>query len=204
MRNAGSVRQPCGLSAHALGAALVLAGASAGMPAQAQSTATPTPPVREVSSKVLALDPSRGSGVYPVYASSDLQAGSAAGRLAFVVVHGRLRNASDYFITGTQLAATAGAKAPGGGSTATIVVAPQFLNQVRRDKITLQPHGQLHHREFRDVSLSHDDTPGGGRGALRRDQYMEIRIKGPAAICRRSRRDRHDFCGAGYHVVVGR
>ena len=130
MRNAGSVRQPCGLSAHALGAALVLAGASAGMPAQAQSTTTPTPPVREVSSKLLALDPSRGSGIYPVYASSDLQAGSAAGRLALVVVHGRLRNASDYFITGTELAATAGAKAPGGGSTATIVVAPQFLDQV--------------------------------------------------------------------------
>jgi hypothetical protein len=78
----------------------------------------------------LALDPSRGSGVYPVYASADLPAGSAAGRLALVVVHGRLRNASDYFITGTQLAGTAGARAAGGTSTATIVVAPQFLNQV--------------------------------------------------------------------------
>jgi hypothetical protein len=130
MRNAGSVRERCALSARVLAAALVLAVAGASMAAQAQSTATPTPPVREVSSTVLALDPSRGSGVYPVYASSDLQAGSAAGRLALVVVHGRLRNASDYFITGTQLAGTAGAKAAGGGSTATIVVAPQFLNQV--------------------------------------------------------------------------
>jgi len=55
--NAGSVRQPYGLSTHVLGAALVLAGAIASMPAQAQSTATPTPPVREVSFTVLALDP---------------------------------------------------------------------------------------------------------------------------------------------------
>ena len=67
------------------------------------------PPVREVGSTVAALDPSRGGGVYPVYASADLQAGNATARLAIVIVHGRLRNAADYFATGSGLVADAGA-----------------------------------------------------------------------------------------------
>ena len=62
------------LSGRALVAALLMAGALGIMPAQAQSTSSPSPPIKP-GSKVLALDPSRGSGVYPVYASVDLQVG---------------------------------------------------------------------------------------------------------------------------------
>ena len=82
----------------------------------------------KVGSVVLALDPSRGSGVYPVFASVDLQVGTATGRQALVVAHGRLRNASDYFKTGQELANKGGA-----GSGSTIVVAPQLLDQADVD-----------------------------------------------------------------------
>lgn len=120
----GNARRLRGQSARALVAALFMAGALGSMPAQAQSTASPSPPVKEVGSTVVALDPSRGSGIYPVYASVNLQVGTTAGRQALVIVHGRLRNASDYFTTGLELAKTAEAT-----SGATMVVAPQFLNQ---------------------------------------------------------------------------
>ena len=96
----------CGLVA-----ALMIAGSLGGEPAQAQSTAPISPPVKEVGATVVALDASRGSGVYPVYASADLQVGTAAARQALVIVHGRLRNASDYFTTGLDLAKRAEAKA---------------------------------------------------------------------------------------------
>ncbi len=112
------------LLAGALAAALI-AGAAGGPSAWAQSAAAAPPPVREVGSTVVALDPSRGGGVYPVYASADLQAGNATARLAIVIVHGRLRNASDYFATGLGLVADAGA-----AGRDTIVVAPQLLLQV--------------------------------------------------------------------------
>jgi hypothetical protein len=121
----GSAESAHRLPARALVAALVMAGALASMPAQAQSTLPPSPHVKEVGSKVLALDPSRGSGVYPVYASVDLQVGTATGRQAIVIIHGRLRNASDYFATGHELVKKAGAAGQG-----TVVVAPQLLNQV--------------------------------------------------------------------------
>jgi hypothetical protein len=113
------------LSARAVAAALVVAGALGSMPAEAESTSRPSPQVKEVGSKVLALDPSRGSGVYPVYASVDLQVGTAAVRQAIVIIHGRLRNASDYFATGHELVDKAGPAGQG-----TVVVAPQLLNQV--------------------------------------------------------------------------
>ena len=58
-----------------------------------------------------------------MYASADLQAGSASARQALVIIHGRLRNAADYFATGLALA-----KAAGPLGEATIVVAPQFLD----------------------------------------------------------------------------
>src|SRR5882757_1794089 len=113
------------MSACALVAALVVAGALGSMPAQAESTSRPSPHVKEVGSKVLALDPSRGSGVYPVYASVDLQVGTVAVRQAIVIIHGRLRNASDYFATGRELVDKAGPAGQG-----SVVVAPQLLNQV--------------------------------------------------------------------------
>ena len=125
----GRARPPHGPLRCGLVAAFMMAGTLGGESAQAQSTAPVSPPVKEVGATVVALDASRGSGVYPVYASADLQVGTAAARQALVIVHGRLRNASDYFATGLDLAKRAGARA-GAAGRATVVVAPQLLNQV--------------------------------------------------------------------------
>jgi hypothetical protein len=108
------------LQRYSVVTALMMAGT---LSSQGQSTAPPAPPVKEVGSTVVALDASRGSGVYPVYASADLLAGTTA-RQALVIVHGRLRNAADYFSTGLDLARRGG---PAG--RATMVVAPQLLNE---------------------------------------------------------------------------
>ncbi len=61
--------------------------------------------------------------MYPVFTSVDLHAGSATARQALIIIHGRLRNASDYYATGLAIVKTAGA-----AGDATIVVAPQFLS----------------------------------------------------------------------------
>ncbi len=84
----------------------------------------PSPPVADIGSTIEALDSGRGAGVYPVFTSVDLHKGSATARQALVIVHGRLRNASDYYATGLAIANAAGA-----AGEATVVVAPQFLIQ---------------------------------------------------------------------------
>lgn len=121
MGTAGHVRRPRGLSACALAALLLVACTFGSVPVPAQ--AAPTQPVEQVGSTIETLDPARGRGDYPVYASAGLQAGSATARQALVIIHGRLRNAADYFATGLALA-----KAAGPAGEATIVVAPQFLD----------------------------------------------------------------------------
>jgi hypothetical protein len=92
------------------------------MPVAAQSARRPSPPVDSIGSAIEALDSSRGVGLYPVFASVDIHVGSATARQALIVIHGRLRNAADYYATGLALAQAAG---PAGD--ATVVVAPQFL-----------------------------------------------------------------------------
>ena len=121
----GSVGIASGLSAGALVVALFMAGTLSSMPVLAESTSCPSDRVNKVGTTVLALDPSRGGGVYPVFTSVDLQARNATARQAIVIVHGRLRNASDYFTTGRELVEDAGA-----AGRDTVVVAPQLLNQV--------------------------------------------------------------------------
>lgn len=121
MANSGNVRWLRGLTVCALAALLFVAGSFAIIPVQTQ--AKPTPPVEQVGSTIVTLDPARGSGDYPVYASADFQAGSATARQALVIIHGRLRNAADYFATGLALT-----EAAGSAGEATIVVAPQFLD----------------------------------------------------------------------------
>jgi hypothetical protein len=101
----------------------MMTNAFAGMSVLAQSGTHASPPVGDVGTAIVALDASRGAGVYAVYGSADLLAGSTSAHQALVIIHGRLRNASDYFTTGLALAKAAG---PAGEST--IVVAPQFLN----------------------------------------------------------------------------
>jgi len=109
----------CALCRAVAGALIALA--SIGAPARAQTTEGAAAG-SEVGSAVVALDASRGSGVYPVYPSVDLQVGNATARQAIVIIHGRLRNASDYFATGRELVKDAGT-----AGRDTIVVAPQLL-----------------------------------------------------------------------------
>lgn len=113
------------VSARSLVAAFFMAGTLGSMPVLAQSTSCPSDRVSKVGTTILALEPSRGSGVYPVFTSVGLQARNETARQAIVIVHGRLRNASDYFATGLELVEDAGA-----AGRDTIVVAPQLLKQV--------------------------------------------------------------------------
>jgi broad specificity phosphatase PhoE len=89
-----------------------------------EASSHPSPPIADIGPTIETLDPSRGAGVYPLFASVDIHAGSATARQALVIIHGRLRNASDYYATGLAIANAAGL--PG---DATVVVAPQFLIQ---------------------------------------------------------------------------
>jgi hypothetical protein len=120
-----------GISARILAAALLLS--CCGMVVAAQ-TPHPTPPVADIGPAIETLNASRGAGLYPLFTSVDLQAGSATARQALVIIHGRLRNAADYYAVGLALANAAGTTgdATTGDATtgdATVVVAPQFLNQ---------------------------------------------------------------------------
>jgi hypothetical protein len=107
--------------AWALVATLMMA--KAGMAIAVQAPQHPSPPVAVIGPGIETLDAASGTGLYPVFASVDLHAGSALARQALVIIHGRLRNASDYYATGLALAQAASA-----AGDATIVVAPQFLN----------------------------------------------------------------------------
>jgi len=114
-----------GLSAGALAAALIVTAAFDGVTVLAESAPPhPSPPVAAIGATIETLDLSRGSGAYPVFASVDLHAGSTTARQALVIIHGRLRNAADYYATGLALTEAAGA-----AGEATVVVAPQFLNE---------------------------------------------------------------------------
>ena len=85
----------------------------------------PSPPVETIGSATENLSSGRGDGAYPLFTTTNLEAGSAAARQALVIIHGRLRNASDYYATGLAMV-----KAAGTAGTGTIVVAPQFLDQI--------------------------------------------------------------------------
>jgi hypothetical protein len=110
---------------RARAAALILTLGVASTAVRAQSTSPPAPPVDDISPTIETLDASRSAGMYPVSASVDLHAGSPTARQALVIIHGRLRNASDYYATTLALI-----KAAGSAGNATVAIAPQFLNQI--------------------------------------------------------------------------
>ena len=117
------VPQRCGFAACAFAAALMMAKVLAGMALAMQAPPHPSPPVAAIGPAIETLEPKRGAGLYPLFTSVDLHAGSATARQALIIIHGRLRNAADYYATGLALANAAGV-----AGDATIVVAPQFLN----------------------------------------------------------------------------
>jgi hypothetical protein len=110
--------------AGALAGALVVTFGIRSTAVGAQSVPRPTPPVAEVGTASETLDPSRGAGMYPIFASTDLHAGSPTARQALVIIHGRLRNASDYYATALALI-----KAAGPAGEGTVAIAPQLLDQ---------------------------------------------------------------------------
>ena len=109
-------------SACAVVAVLMATQAFGNTSVRAQSAPHPTPPVEAIGTTTETLD--RGVGVYPLFASADLHVGSATARQALVIIHGRLRNASDYYATALALIAAAGE-----AGAATIAVVPQFLDE---------------------------------------------------------------------------
>ena len=100
-----------------------MTGALGSAPIAAQP-AHPSPPAGDIAPAIENLEPSRGAGTYPVFTSTDLRAGSANARQALIIIHGRLRNASDYYATGLAIVTAAGA-----AGEATVVIAPQFLSE---------------------------------------------------------------------------
>jgi hypothetical protein len=116
------MRWRSGFSARVFAAALLMTDAFGSTSIRAQP-AHPSPPVEDIGSTIEDLQPSRGGGMYPVFTSADLHAGSATARQALIIIHGRLRNASDYYATGLAIA-----KAAGPAGEATVVIAPQFLS----------------------------------------------------------------------------
>jgi hypothetical protein len=105
--------------------ALITVTILASAPGAAQSPPHPSPPVETIGPTIENLDSNRGTGAYPLFTTVDLHTGSATARQALVIIHGRLRNASDYFATGLAMV-----KAAGAAGEATVVVAPQFLDQI--------------------------------------------------------------------------
>ena len=109
----------------AAASAVMTAAIFASVPIAAQSPRHPSPPVGTIGPIVESLASRRGPGAYPLFTTVDLKAGSATARQALIIIHGRLRNASDYFATGLAMVKEAGA-----AGEATVVVAPQFLDQI--------------------------------------------------------------------------
>ena len=110
---------------RAAASGLIATGIFASVPVTAQSPRHPSPPVETIGPTIESLESNRGTGAYPLFTTVDLKAGSATARQALIIIHGRLRNASDYFSTGLAMV-----KAAGAAGEATVVVAPQFLDQI--------------------------------------------------------------------------
>jgi pimeloyl-ACP methyl ester carboxylesterase len=90
-------------------------------------------PVAHVADQRLSVRETGGDGTLPLYADRSIDAAAPDVTQVFVIVHGTLRNAADYFAAGSQLLAAAGAS-----TKANMVVAPQFLTT--RDLRTFAIH----------------------------------------------------------------
>ncbi|HWT36309.1 MAG TPA: alpha/beta hydrolase, partial [Paraburkholderia sp.] len=90
-------------------------------------------PVAHVADQRLSVRETGGDGTLPLYADRSIDAAAPDVTQVFVIVHGTLRNAADYFAAGSQWLAAAGAS-----TKANMVVAPQFLTT--RDLRTFAIH----------------------------------------------------------------
>lgn len=119
---AGQSRRLCRFLLRVVALAVMTA---ASVPIAAQTPRHPSPPVDTIGPTIESLESIRGTGSYPLFTTVDLKTGSTTARQALIIIHGRLRNASDYFATGLAMAKGAGAD-----GEATVIVAPQFLDQI--------------------------------------------------------------------------
>ncbi len=80
--------------------------------------------VDEVAHSTLRVTTSTGSGVLPIYVSTDWSKSQPKVTRAIVIFHGKKRNAANYFRSTKEAAESAGNAGRG-----TIVIAPQFLTE---------------------------------------------------------------------------
>ncbi|MGE0225382.1 MAG: hypothetical protein AB7F35_30385, partial [Acetobacteraceae bacterium] len=95
-----------------------------GLAASAWAQPAAERPVPRVAEARLTVTGSAGQGVLPVEVSADWSWALPAVTRAVVMVHGRLRNADDYFRLAAQAREAAGEQAD-----TTLLIAPQFLAQ---------------------------------------------------------------------------
>jgi hypothetical protein len=111
----------CGVFVAAMAAALPAAPACA-----RQAHAADTPPVAVIASARMPFDTPQGHAEFALAMSADWNAPQPDIVRAVIVVHGRLRNAADYYRTAQH--ARTEAKEAGVDPGSTLLIAPQFLS----------------------------------------------------------------------------
>ncbi|HEY0295697.1 MAG TPA: alpha/beta fold hydrolase [Bordetella sp.] len=81
-------------------------------------------PVKRVADQRIRVEAPEGAGELPVYANRPIDAPAPGIRQAFIIVHGTLRNADDYYAIGLKVLAQAGED-----GRHSLLVAPQFLTE---------------------------------------------------------------------------
>ncbi|WP_343654060.1 alpha/beta hydrolase [Paraburkholderia caribensis] len=102
--------------------ALALAAANRAHAAADTASSRQNAPVAHVADQAMRVVTPEGDGTLPLYADRNIDAVQPDVTRVFIIVHGTLRNADQYFATGQQVLAAAGPDA-----TRTMIVAPQFL-----------------------------------------------------------------------------
>jgi len=113
----------CAIPLAAAGAAIGVLGGACPADAATQRERLEAP-VKAVADQRVAVDTPQGGAVLPVYADHPLDTAAPDVTRVFIVIHGTLRNADAYYVSGLKVVEKAGAAGQG-----TMVVAPQFLTR---------------------------------------------------------------------------
>ena len=118
---------------------VVLTAMSAALTAESKS-----PAVEQVAHSTLRVTTSAGTGLLPIYLSSDLSKPQPHVTRAIVIFHGKGRNAEGYFRSGKDAVDAAGKAGRG-----TVVIAPQFLAEEDAEAHHLDPSFlRWHHQHW--------------------------------------------------------
>ena len=110
----------------------LMAGAADGL--WADDTTSSNKPVKVIAPVLLPVKTEQGAGVLPVYVSGDWTKPMPGVTRALIVFHGKLRNADEYNASGLAAIKNAGDAGKG-----TLLITPQFLEQVDVDAFKLPP-----------------------------------------------------------------